>query len=265
MQRNRWQTKSRTTLEEVPVPDHPDVFEALTGEEQNEAWKQAYLSLVVDIGEERARQHYPYWEDWIDEETGEVEPPSTDSDREISRRGRAFDAATTPTPIMVIVSDKNYDPGHHQGQTEADGSAKSVSKLPLITKRSMRTAGPSEDKIQARAVSRARTIARLRWIAEMQMKHRTDLADEEDFDNAGFTTGADMRRLAEILDEELSNPANIEFVRSLWRSTGGYRPTGQFLGHRPLDGIRHLGYCSAICSVSTIAGWALTLTVSRRS
>lgn len=218
-------------LVDVLVPDHSEVFAALTSEEQDEAWKPSYLSLVVDIGEERAREHFPDWADWIDEETGEVEPPSTDWNQEISRRSRARLDDVTPTPIMVIGSDKDYDPGQHQGQVEGDGSAKSVSKLMLITKRSMRTASPSEAKIQALATARAKTAARTRWIAEMQMKYRTNLADEEDFDNAGFTTGADMRRLLGIIEEELSDPANTEAVRSRYRierERPRYRSTAGF-------------------------------------
>jgi hypothetical protein len=85
--------------------------------------------------------------------------------------------------------------------------------------RSMRTAGPSEAKIQGWAISRAYMITRLRWIAEMQMKYHTDLADEEDFDNVGYTTKVDHKRDAEILKEELSNPAHIEIVRSAQRPT----------------------------------------------
>lgn len=95
-------------LVEVLVPDHNDVIEALDADETIEAWQGAYWSLVVQIGVERTREHYPNWEDWIDEETGDVGRPSTDWNMELLRRFQARTAKPDPVPIIELES-SDYD------------------------------------------------------------------------------------------------------------------------------------------------------------
>lgn len=76
--------------------------------------------------------------------------------------------------------------------------------------RSVPSAGLSEARLQELLTTRAYTMARTRWVAEMRLRDRPDLAEGEGLGNANLTIAAVMRRQAELIEEELAKLSTPE-------------------------------------------------------